>query len=170
MGLPSGTLWLDRPLGAKSIGDPGLMYQWGALRGYYSPLEFEFSQENYIEQGLDRITSSLTQGQDAAAAYYGNIARMPTFQEIEELLQNVVIEKIDSVLHLRSTINGEIIRIIPQGEAVGSNIENNQDLFLWSSTYNNSQRAYALHIDSQLNAISQTKARYHGMLILPIHS
>lgn len=170
MGLPSGTLWLDRPLGAKSVGDPGIMYQWGALRGYESPLEFQFSQDSYIEQGLDLIASNLTQGQDAASAYYGNIARMPTYQEINELLQNIVVEKVDSVLHLRSTINGEIIRIIPQGEAVGSDVQGNQDLFLWSSSYSNSQRAYAMHIDSELNGISQLKARYHGLLILPVHS
>lgn len=146
------------------------MYQWGALRGYSSPLLFPYTQNSYIEQGLDRITGNLTRLQDAASVYYGTIARMPTSQELNELLQNTVVEKIGSVLQLRSTINGEIINITPRGEAVGSGFNNRGDLFVWSSSYSSTQRAYALHIDSQLTAIVQEKDRYHGMLILPVHS
>lgn len=146
------------------------MYQWGALRGYISPLEYQYSQNNYIEQGLNNITGDLTLLQDAASEYYGNIARMPSSQELNELLQNTSVEIVDSVLRLRSNINGEVIHIRPRGEAVGSGFNNRGDLFVWSSSYSSAQRAYALHIDSQLSAVVQEKDRYHGMLILPVHS
>ena len=34
LGLPSGTLWCDRNLGASSPEDAGLYFQWGDTQGY----------------------------------------------------------------------------------------------------------------------------------------
>ena len=34
LGLPSGTLWMDRNIGASSPEDAGLYFAWGETQGY----------------------------------------------------------------------------------------------------------------------------------------
>lgn len=170
MGLPSGTLWLDRPLGAKNVGDPGNWYQWGALVGYSDVMQYDFTLANYQEQGLNLITSDLTKEQDAATMYYGGAARIPTRNQIEELFNNVTISISDSTYILRSNINGNVIKIRATGEVDGQTISHQREVFIWSRRYNNATYAYGVHLYTDGQPYYQAITRYFGLLILPVKS
>lgn len=170
LGLPSGSLWLDRPLGAKNIGDPGLMYQWGALSGYQSPTEFEFTQAKYEELGLNLITGSLTAEHDAASVYYGGKARIPSIGDMRELLSNTSISVSENTIRLQSTINGNLISIRATGKFDGDSVVDPNDVFIWSRHSNSESYAGYMHIRQSGNADVNVTLRYSGMLILPVKS
>lgn len=170
LGLPSGTLWLDRPLGAKSVGGIGQWYQWGALVGYESATEFDFSLANYEEQGLDLIHNTLTTEQDAAAVYYGGTARIPLLSQLNELIDNTTISISDSAIILSSNINGNIIKIRPRGEVVGHEINRPSALYVWSRDFISESSARVLRIDSDGVTSFRASNRYYGVLILPVKS
>lgn len=167
LGLPSGTLWLDRPLGAKSVGDPGLMYQWGALKGYMSTSQFSFSLANYEEQGLNLITGDLTLEHDAAAMYYGGIAQIPSLDQLKELAQNTTVTKSGDMYELRSNINGNVIRILARGEFVNQSVQIS-GLILWSNKYSDETHSRSLRIYSDSTSENVNTLRYAGLLILPV--
>lgn len=77
LGLPSGTLWGDRNVGAKYSTDFGNLYAWGEItpKNANSPLS--------LRSNLNRIT---TAENDAATAVLGPEWSMPTEEQFNELL------------------------------------------------------------------------------------
>ncbi len=76
LGLPSGTLWARKNVGAESPGEIGYFYRWGATKPYDSGEEGSAAAS---------ITTNLTAEYDAATANLGSEWRMPTKKEGEEL-------------------------------------------------------------------------------------
>ena len=169
MGLPSGTLWLDRPLGAASIGDGGLMYQWGALHGYYTVEQFPFTEEAYRQLGLDSISTDLTVALDAAAVYYGDDnVRIPTADQMRELMEHSNITHSGSVYTLQSQINGNIIKIRAKGLFIDQAVQNPSYAVIWSRSYVGSFYAMRLQIETSLQYHVEARSRWSGALILPV--
>lgn len=168
MGLPSGTLWLDRPLGANSVGDPGFMYQWGAKVGYPSLSEFAFTIEEYRAQGLNLITENLTAQDDAAAIYYGGIACMPSTQQLTELFNNTDISMSGNTYRLQSRINGNVIYIFARGQYYDNQQYNQDEIYLWAKNIVNDINALVMYIGTSLSPRISGSKRYHGSLILPV--
>ena len=79
LGLPSGTLWGDRNVGAKKYTDFGDLYAWGEItpKNANSPLS--------LRSYLNRIT---TAENDAATAVLGPEWSMPTEEQFNELLSS----------------------------------------------------------------------------------
>ena len=77
LGLPSGTLWATRNVGASKVKDYGDYFAWGetASKASYTP-------ENYLYQ--DSPVSLPTEN-DAAVANWGGVWRMPTYDDFKEL-------------------------------------------------------------------------------------
>jgi hypothetical protein len=98
LGLPSGTLWMDRNLGAKEITDSGLYFQWGDIQGYtredLKNKKFYFDDYKYYNISTTSITKynetdSLTElesSDDAAYVYTNNKCKVPTKAQFQELL------------------------------------------------------------------------------------
>lgn len=168
LGLPSRTLWLDRPLGADAVGDPGLMYQWGSLIGYRSVSEFGFTQADYEEQGLDLITGNLTVEHDAAAAYYGGNARIPRISQFRELTDNTTLTVVGSQYRFRSNINGNVLIVQANGYFQDGVPQHARELYIWSNDYNDSYNAQCLHIYPNGEKYFGGRTRYCGLLILPV--
>ena len=98
LGLPSGTLWADRNIGAASPEDSGLYFQWGDTKGYTAQQcndgEKAFTWDNYkYGNPADGFTKYLDKGDelsvedDAAIAETKTKLRMPTKAEMEELFE-----------------------------------------------------------------------------------
>ena len=104
LGLPSGTLWATRNVGAdnpEDCGDyfawgetvPKELYDWKSYR-YGNCIDNWFAITKYCtnsDWGLDGFVDSLTvlePADDAATANWGDDWRMPTKEEWEELYQN----------------------------------------------------------------------------------
>ena len=101
LGLPSGLLWADRNVGAKSPEDYGNYYAWGETtpKEFYDWSTYAYSNAlgaftkycSISDYGLNGFTDSLTTleaSDDAATVNLGNSARMPKKDEWKELMDN----------------------------------------------------------------------------------
>jgi hypothetical protein len=106
LGLPSGTLWMDRNIGAKEITDNGLYFAWGETEGYSGiTADKRFTWDDYkyangacnkltkycnnSDHGNDGFTDNLTElelSDDAAYAYTNGKCKMPTRIQLQELI------------------------------------------------------------------------------------
>lgn len=102
LGLPSGLKWAKCNLGAENETDYGYYFQWGDIvdksnaecswatykhcKGFYDNLTKYNTSTNYGENPDNKIT--LDPVDDAARVHMGGDWRMPTLDEIQELLDN----------------------------------------------------------------------------------
>lgn len=108
LGLPSGTLWADRNVGAESPEDGGLYFQWGDTVGYTADQvgkdkvfdwtsywdSVDGTSSNFNKYATDKLRV-LEASDDAATVNMGSDWRMPTRAEIQELKNNTTATYID---------------------------------------------------------------------------
>lgn len=104
LGLPSGTLWADRNLGAENITDHGFYFQYGAVKGYMGDeakahSTWKTCPSNGGGKNFDKTawnawkTENTTDGVlnpsvDAVYQATGGKAKMPTKEQVQELIDN----------------------------------------------------------------------------------
>ena len=111
LGLPSGTLWADRNLGAKSPSDYGAFVSWGNTDLHFPDKgdvdwgdndnafkDYEFSSDEYDNTPGAKLTEDIDLEHDAAHVNLGGDWRMPTKEQFQELY--------DNCKWIRSTVNG----------------------------------------------------------------
>ena len=103
LGLPSGTMWAKCNVGATELEDPGLLFQFGKIKGYkYGDkhhMFYDFDKiDNTLSGGLYKDNDILELTDDAAHVNMGGKWVMATKDNLEELL--------DSTSHEVETING----------------------------------------------------------------
>ena len=131
LGLPSGTLWMDRNIGASCPEDAGLYFAWGETQGYTADEVGKIKQfgwEDYKFGMLDKLTKynetdGLTTLETVDDAVSQNISdcTMPTDGQIVELIKetDVYCIKVDGTEISGTwndedvTWNGEISSIEP---------------------------------------------------------
>ena len=97
LGLPSKTKWAARNIGANSAEDYGYYYAWGEVE---TKTSYTSGNYKYGTQNLgDNFDISGTQN-DAAVVNWGGIWRMPTYSEMNELMNT------DNCSWTWSSING----------------------------------------------------------------
>lgn len=150
LGLPSGTLWADRNIGAKNLQDLGLYFRWGETKGqvdtkekvpykYGSMADSSDPEFTYSKYNAEDNLFVLESGDDAATENMGKNWYMPNINQINELLNNTTKEVIfdDNGIPLGisfvSTINGKSIYFPlpsydPRNTRISSSILSN-DLF-----------------------------------------
>ena len=79
LGLPSGTLWAKCNVGAATPESPGNFYAWGEVM-----TKDRYDTDNYIFTGS---CDTLPAEYDAASVYWGGGWRMPTYEEMKELMR-----------------------------------------------------------------------------------
>lgn len=105
LGLPSGTLWADRNIGATNEEEAGLYFQWGDTQEYtaeqvgngeglkaFSWADYKWSidgsSSNFSKYNASDRKTVLDPEDDAAHVNMGGNWRMPTFDEYKELCLN----------------------------------------------------------------------------------
>lgn len=167
LGLPSGTLWLDRFVGAPSQAELGLYYQWGDIIGHSVSDDYQYTEENYVAKGLNLIQSNIDDAHDAARAFYGPLAKMPSLQNFQELLQYTTYQEIRSnVFQFTSTLNGEKIVFPGTGYFDSDGLKNTGSIYAWSSNIGDSSTAYAIHDNTGV----QMRRRRWGFNVMAVHS
>lgn len=200
LGLPSGTLWADRNVGASSPEDGGLYFQWGDTQGYTADqvgtgegkkkFASDFSDYKYSGPGATYNSPQLTKycndaqygkdgtftdnlttlelSDDAVYTHMGGSWRMPTEDQLRELLNNTKKTNQDGGILLTSKINSKSIFVpssyIFNGEVTDDGINvvklystdlNNRDCDnaisgLWhiyaGDFVSSSPRCYGLHV------------------------
>ena len=160
LGLPSGTLWMDRNIGAKEITDYGLYFQWGDIQGYTANeievrhiKQFDWTDYKYAngapdkltkycndsDYGNDGYTDNLTElelSDDAAYAYTNGKCKMPTQTQFIELINGCTYEwttkdGVTGGLFTSKTNNNSIF--IPDSRHYG-NYHKYSTTYLWCTT------------------------------------
>ena len=190
LGLPSGTLWANKNVGADKPEDGGLYFAWGEIVGYGSDVNdgrsFDWDSykwDNYTkycsaswvaELGMGIVDNKtiLDSEDDAATVNWGENWRMPTYEEFKELLEYTT--------SVDTTLNGEDVRIY-------KSVKNNNSIFLpytgyrfdncyqegwayyWSSTQvaDKPDLAYKLTVDAGHTQCG-TDSRVRGFLVRPV--
>lgn len=157
-------------VGAQSPSEAGLFYQWGDIVGHAIADDYDFSSANYEAKGLNLISSDLDDAHDAARAYYGPEAKMPSSTQLQELITNCVISYQGNAIYLiTSNINGRSFKIH------GNGYINNQEhldqtlLHAWSNTHNSDSNASSMIFSIRTATILQY-VRHYGLNIFAVHS
>lgn len=141
LGLPSGTLWADRNLGANSPNEYGTNYAWGETE-----TKETFTTANYFLGGIISATELqslgvidteylLTDTYDVCKVKLGGECSMPTQTQAQELVTNTTlsIEEVEgqNIAILTSKINGRAIRM-PLSGLNGGKSYLNERLYYWT--------------------------------------
>ncbi len=107
LGLPSGTLWATCNVGATKPSEYGDLFAWGETspKEYYEKEDYKwfndgkftkYLMENKYGDGVIDGKDELDNQDDAAVKNWGDSWRMPTSQEIEELVDGCDWEWVDN--------------------------------------------------------------------------
>ena len=193
LGLKSGTLWAKCNIGASSETDYGVYFQWGDISGISESILRKYSYKIYYwadykycngstttltkynndsrHGTVDNITT-LETVDDAATQIMGSEWRMPTKDEIQELIDNTDNEWVEDYngsgvngRKFTSKTDGRKYIFIPAagfdlGEDVGSKC------YVWCSSLGTSNPIGAWVLDSNSNScFMRTLARYCGLSV-----
>ena len=165
LGLPSGTMWATCNVGATKPEDEGLLFQFGRVDGYkYGDKDNQFKTTKQNKQDTGDVDIPLTTSckvyknneildlkDDAAHVNMGGKWRMPTLDQLEELVNNTrhKIETINGVkgMTFTSVINGNKLFIPFAGYWHNDTYYHTKSIIgMWSSQVINSSINYAYRL------------------------
>ena len=134
LGLPSGTMWATCNVGASRPEDEGLLFQFGRVDGYRyndSSNQFRTNAQNKQDTGNEyipktasgkvyNIGDALDLADDAAHVNMGGKWRMPTRDELEELIINtthdvVTVNSVQGIMFTSSINTNQLFIPFAQG-------------------------------------------------------
>lgn len=172
LGLPSGTKWADRNIGAKSPEDVGLYFSWGNTDGHVFGTDYDF-YEDYDNTPGAKLTGDIDLAHDAARVNLGEPWRMPTSEEFKELDDNCEHEFVSvngfKGMRFTSKINGNSVFFPCSGSGSGSswNYRGSSGVYwsssLYSAAYGRSLGFYSGGVSPQGNS-----SRFFGFAVRPV--
>ena len=136
LGLPSGLKWAACNVGANTPEEYGNYYAWGEI----AP-KTEYTSENCSTLGKQLGNISGNANYDAATANWGAPWRMPTREELKELIDNCTFKwttQNGTTGRLATGKNGNSIFFPANGCYIGTLLcDNIFEGFYWSSTHRN---------------------------------
>ncbi len=188
MGFPSGIRWANCNLGAASKERIGGHYAWGDIsadKGGYSWSNYRFGTSSALtkyccnsELGKNGFTDNkyiLESGDDAATVELKGNWRMPSLEDVRELIDNSIVEQKTEKgvqgLQFTSKYNGKVLFLPFGGEASASSSSIGYywtaDLAASYSYASMSNRAGSLILSSS-GARTGSLDRYRGFLVRPV--
>lgn len=180
LGLPSGTLWSKKNVGAQNETDFGLYFAWGETTGYADVNARNtalgrtdgFSQDAYNAGEAASITANLSMAKDAARAILGVPCRMPTRAEFNELSSNTdhewtTIDGVNGRKFMKKNDHSVYIFIPKTSFYNGISMNyNNYYTFIWSSIVSGSSAYVFAPYNTRVT--EDTAYRYYGACIRPV--
>ena len=123
LGLTSGTLWMDRNVGASSPEDAGLYFAWGETQGYtadevgktkqFSWSDYKFGASGSLTKYI--TTDGLTTLETTDDAVLQNVHKysMPTKEQLQEL-----VDETTSTWTTRNGVNGRLFTSKTNGNSI----------------------------------------------------
>ncbi len=196
LGLPSGTKWANMNVGATKPTDYGLYFAWGETKGYGSDTNdgrlFNWASYKWSNGSAHLLTKYCTETwygtldgkttldpeDDAAYVNWGSDWRMPTIDEVEELIANTTSEwvTVDGVNGFKCTSkkNGKSIFFPAAGKRSDSGKPSDSGLIqqaksgeYWSSTIRLSS-LYGGIFQSFTYSVVGYASRCHGLTVRPV--
>ena len=126
LGLPSGLLWAEANIGAETAGDDGDYFAWGETAAKSSYLWSNYkhgsSESEYVYTKYNETDgkSILEPEDDAAYVNWGSYCRMPTYNEMSELMDTdyCTWTWTSRTNSLGNTINGYTITSLKNGNSI----------------------------------------------------
>lgn len=153
LGLPSGTKWADRNVGAKLPEDTGLYFSWGNTDGHEAGKDYDFDDDIYDDTPGAELDGDIDLAHDAARANLGEPWQMPTSAHFEELVDNCECEvcTLNGYRGRRFTskINGNSIFMPFAGYISGTGLYNRgSNGGFWSASLCSAANGYNLYFNS----------------------
>lgn len=173
LGLPSGLRWAKYNVGATSPEEYGDHFTWGMTTEYTSNSDISnLSISNLQSQGIIDADGNLTAEYDAATANWGSNWRMPTSDEMQELINNCTWKwtTINGVSGYKVIgTNDNSIFLPAAGGSLGTQLyKAGSDGYYWSATpYSNSYNARYLIFSSD-NYRCYNTGRSLGSTVRPV--
>ncbi len=168
LGLPSGLLWAETNVGAQNSEDDGNYYAWGE-----TVKKETYTEENSSTYGVERY-DTLKANEDAATAVWGSGVRIPTSDELSELLNEENCKwtwtKVGGKYGYQvvSKANGCEIFLPASGYRRTNGVEGyGANACYWSSTPRNERTAYYFNLFSGARDVSFC-LRYLGITVRPV--
>lgn len=186
LGLPSGTLWCNKNIGAKNVTDIGQYFAWGENKGYYQTTNtkqfskndykyYNSSNDNYIKY-IDNKTK-LENCDNPVRIYIGKEYDIPEYYDFQELISNTNQQYISN--YNNSGINGILLTsknntnsiFIPFGCVIQNGVilnkTTNPSAVIWYITCDpNGGTVHTLYIDNWGNSLrllqNNTRDRFCG--------
>ncbi len=185
LGLPSGTLWADRNVGAKSQYDYGLFFSWGNTKGYRpntgdmdwgdfdKAFDYKFTSDEYEKTPGAKLKGDIDLEHDAARVNMGEPWKMPTEEQFQELYDNC--DWIRKNIHgvngylVVSKINGNSLFFACSGNGLGTTLFNRGSNGLyWASTLYSSTYGRGLSFNSSDVLPQVNSSRFYGFTVRPV--
>lgn len=172
LGLPSGTKWADRNVGANKPEEYGGYYAWGETeeKDVYEESTYKYYQNgDYMNIGIDISGTQY----DVAHVKWGSNWRMPTIEQCKELLDNCTIEHGEPgyprCLKFISKINGNSIYLPCAGYRWFDWIEDTCWNY-WLSTQDPSSLGSANFLEAAwFGGRIRTCGRHFGQSVRPVY-
>ena len=186
LGLPSGTLWADRNLGAKSRSDYGAFVSWGNTDLHFPDKgdvdwgdnddafkDYEFTEEEYEDTPGAKLKGDIDLEHDAAHVNLGGNWRIPTKEQFIELYENckwirATIEGVNGYLVV-SKINQESIFLPCSGDGNDSSWSGRGSYgSYWSGSLQSAAYGQNLLFDSGDVYPRDTSSKFGGLTVRPV--
>jgi hypothetical protein len=153
LGLPSGTKWADRNVGAKLPEDTGLYFSWGNTDGHEAGKDYDFDDDTYDDTPGAELDGDIDLAHDAARVNLGEPWQMPTKDQVNELVENCECEvcTLNGYRGRRFTskINGNSIFMPFAGYIYGTGLDNRgSNGNYWSASLYSAANGYNLYFNS----------------------
>ena len=182
LGLPSGLLWAETNIGAKTAADDGNYYAWGetdtkSTSTYNESTYFDSDYTTYSISGK----TTLEKQDDAACVNWGDLCRMPTNDEFGELLNSEyctwtwtsMTASDDSSIEgykVTSVKNGNSIFLPASGYCGYGRLNYRGSVgFYWSTTLDSNYSSLVFYL--AFNSSSREHGgggRYYGLTVRPV--
>ncbi len=174
LGLPSGTLWADRNVGAKSIEDVGLYFSWGNTDGHVFGTDYDFC-EDYENTPGSKLEGDIDLEHDAARVNMGEPWQMPTSEQFQELYDNCNVEfcSVNGYRGMKFTskINGNSIFFACSGLGNGSSWGSRGSFgYYWSASFYSARSARSLYFGSGGVNPQGSSNRCYGFAVRPVQN
>ena len=189
LGLPSGIKWATTNLGALKPEGKGLFYAWGEVlpKSYYEFTTYRYCSETnedttvktlskYVTDGMFGLVDNLTQlepSDDVATQLLGSGWRIPTLDEIKELLNTCeyTVETVGEQQGTRFTgPNGNSIFIPWVGTKFKGELEYPERGYYWGSTLGSDNKfGEGLFLSQRMTILGNGFTRCSGRCIRAVH-
>ena len=168
LGLPSGLKWATCNIGANSPEEYGDYYAWGELKTKSS-----YTKENSITDGKSIIDIFGDPTYDVARAKWGSSWRMPTLDEIKELIYGECKWEWEDKGYVVTGPNGNRIFLPVSGYCKECASCDGDEGYIWSSTpvKGDCSSAYGMHFAHTfgfLHRIEKNLVRSYGLSVRPV--
>ena len=180
LGLPSGTLWATRNLGAETPEDYGYYFSWGNVVGRRpngTTFDYNWGTDNngnYASTTGAALTGDIPTNMDydAVQRYMGGSCKMPTTTQFAELFNSSYTTNEWTTKNgvngrlVTSKINGNSIFFPTAGLGNGTSLTNSVSHgYYWSRSIYSSDNGYDLYFNSSGVYPQDSSGRFYGFAV-----